>query len=107
MCNLNVIDVLEFISRDLIISAICNIFLLKIPTFNFYQCMRPKSGLKSPKPLSLTSRLLTIARTVRAPNKTECVLYYYIKIPLKLLIKFASSSRSNMVFLFMPEPMAE
>ena len=43
----------------------------------------------------------------QVPNKTAMVLYDYIKIPLKFLIKFASSSRSNMVFLFMPDPMAE
>ena len=34
------------------ITAICNTFLLKIPKFNFfYQHMRPKSGLKFPRPV--------------------------------------------------------
>ena len=53
MCNLNVIGVQEFISRD-IIPAICNTSLLKIPKFNFLptvQHMRLKSGLKFPRPL--------------------------------------------------------
>ena len=32
------------------ILAICNTSLLKIPKFIFYQHMRPKSGLKFPRP---------------------------------------------------------
>ena len=49
MCNLNVIAVLEFISRDLyLLFAIC--FSSKFQNSTFYQHMRPNSGLKSPRP---------------------------------------------------------
>ena len=49
MCNLNVIVVLEFISRDLyLLFAI--LFSSKFQNLFFYQHMRPKSGLKSPWP---------------------------------------------------------
>ena len=49
MCNLNVIVVLEFVSRDL-----CLLFVIlissKFQNSIFYQHMRPKSGLKFPRP---------------------------------------------------------
>ena len=37
--------------------AICNASLLKIPKFNIYQYMRPKSGLKFPRLLCGASML--------------------------------------------------
>ena len=50
MCNLNVIVVLEFISRDLyLLFAI--LLSSKFQNSIFYQHMRPKSGLKFPRPL--------------------------------------------------------
>ena len=50
MCNLNVIVVLDFISRDLyLLFAI--LFSSKFLNSIFYQYMRPKSGLKFPRPL--------------------------------------------------------
>ena len=49
MCNLNVIVVLEFISRNLYL--LFAIFLSsKFQSLIFYQHMRPKSGLKFPRP---------------------------------------------------------
>ena len=51
MCNLNVIVVLEFISRDLyLLFAI--LFSSNFQNSIIYQRMRPKSGLKSPRPLT-------------------------------------------------------
>ena len=51
MCNLNVIVVLEFISRDLyLLFAI--FFSSNFQNSIIYQRMRPKSGLKSPRPLT-------------------------------------------------------
>ena len=50
MCNLNVILVLEFISRDLYL--LFDILLSsKFQNSIFYQHMRPKSDLKFPRPL--------------------------------------------------------
>ena len=52
-CNLNVLVVLEFISRDLyLLFAI--LLSSKFQNSIFYQHMRPKSGLKFPKPFSHT-----------------------------------------------------
>ena len=49
-CNLNVKVVLEFISRDLyLLFAI--LLSSKFQNSIFYQLMRLKSGLKSPRPL--------------------------------------------------------
>ena len=48
MCNLNVIVVLEFISRDLLFAIR---FSSKFQNSVFYQHMRPKYGLKFPRPL--------------------------------------------------------
>ena len=57
MCNLNVIVVLEFISRDLyLLFAI--LFSSKFQNSIFYQHMRPKSGLKFPRPLKLIALIL-------------------------------------------------
>ena len=54
MYNLNVIVVLEFISRDLyLLFAI--LLSSKFQNSFFYQHMRPKSGLKFPRPLHITS----------------------------------------------------
>ena len=50
MCNLNVIVVLEFISRDLYLLFAIR-FSSKFQNSFFYQHMRPKSGLKFPRPL--------------------------------------------------------
>ena len=49
MCNLNVIVVLEFISRDLYLLFAIG-FSSKFQNSVFYQHMRPKSGLKFPRP---------------------------------------------------------
>ena len=52
ICNLNVIVVLELICRDIyLLFAI--LFSTKFQKVIFYQCMRPKSGLKIPRPLAL------------------------------------------------------
>ena len=54
-CNLNVIVVLEFISRDLyLLFAI--LVSSKFQNSLFYQRMRPKSGLKCPRPLVMHLR---------------------------------------------------
>ena len=51
MCNLNVIVLLEFISKDLyLLFAI--LLSSKLQNSIFYQSMRPKSGLKFPWPLN-------------------------------------------------------
>ena len=50
MCNLNVIVVLEFISRDQYLLFAIR-FSSKFQNSVFYQHMRPKSGLKFPRPL--------------------------------------------------------
>ena len=50
MCNLNVIVVLEFISRDLYLLFAIR-FSSKFQNSFFYKHMRPKSGLKFPRPL--------------------------------------------------------
>ena len=52
MCNLNVIVVLEFISRDLYLLFVI-LLSSKFQNSIFYQHMRPKSGLKFPRPLSI------------------------------------------------------
>ena len=55
MYNLNVIDVLEFISKDIyLLFAI--LFSSKFQNSFFYQHMRPKSDLKSPRPLEIFAR---------------------------------------------------
>ena len=48
-CNLNVIVLLEIISRDLYLLFVI-LFSAKFQNSIFYQHMRPKSGLKSPRP---------------------------------------------------------
>ena len=50
MCNSNVIVVLEFISRDIYVLFAIR-FSSKFQNSVFYQHMRPKSGLKFPRPL--------------------------------------------------------
>ena len=50
MCNLNVIAVLEFISRGLYL-LFAVLLSSKFQKSIFYQHMRPKSGLKFPRPL--------------------------------------------------------
>ena len=49
MCNLNVIVVLEYISRDLYLLFAIR-FSSKFQNSVFYQHVRPKSGLKFPRP---------------------------------------------------------
>ena len=51
MCNLNVLVVLELISRDLYLLFVI-LLSSKFQNSIFYQHMRPKSGLKFPRPLS-------------------------------------------------------
>ena len=53
MCNLNVIVVIEFISRDLYLLYVI-LLSSKFRNSIFYQHMRPKSGLKFPRPLCIT-----------------------------------------------------
>ena len=48
-CNLNVIVVLEFISRDIYLLFVI-LLSSKFQNSFFYQHMRPKSGLKFPRP---------------------------------------------------------
>ena len=61
-CNMNVIVVLDFISRDLyLLFAIC--FSSKFQNSVFYQHMRPKSGLKFPRPFR-SVHLLCLFSTV-------------------------------------------
>ena len=50
MCNLNVIVVLEIISRDLYLLFAIR-FSSKFQNSVFYQHVRPKSGLEFPSPL--------------------------------------------------------
>ena len=50
-CNLNVIVVLDFMSRDLYLLFAIR-FSSKFQNSVFYQHMRPKSGLKFPRPLT-------------------------------------------------------
>ena len=54
MCNLNVIVVLELISRDLFLYFAIR-FSSKFQKSVFYQHMRPKSGLKFPRPFTIIS----------------------------------------------------
>ena len=49
MCNLNVVVVLEFVSRDLYLLFAIRLSS-KFQNSIFYQYMRPKSGLKFPRP---------------------------------------------------------
>ena len=58
MCNLNVIVVLEYISRDLYLLFAIR-FSSKFQNSVFYQHMRPKSGLKSPRPLALIGQVIS------------------------------------------------
>ena len=54
MCNLNVIVVLEFISRDLYLLHVFAILLSSnFQNSIFYQHMRPKLGLKFSRPLKV------------------------------------------------------
>ena len=58
MCNLNVIVVLEYISRDIyLLFAIRS--SSKFQNSVFYQHLRPKSGLKSPSLLALIGRAVS------------------------------------------------
>ena len=56
MCNLNVIAVLEFISRDLYLLFAVR-FSSKFQNSVFYQHMRPNSGLKFPTAKILEKKL--------------------------------------------------
>ena len=56
MCSLNVIVVLEFISRDLYLLFAIH-FSSKFQNSVFYQHMRPKSGLKFPRPLRIFTKI--------------------------------------------------
>ena len=58
MCNLNVIVVLEFISRDLYLLFAIR-FSSKFQNSVFYQHLRPKSGLKFPRPLALVGQAVS------------------------------------------------
>ena len=52
MCNLNVIVVIEFISRDLYLLYVI-LLSSKFRNSIFYQHMRPKLGLKFPRPFKI------------------------------------------------------
>ena len=72
-CYLNVIVVPEFISRDLYL-LLAILVSSKFQNSIFYQHMRPKSGLKFPRPLAVSILLLIMAaidgdRTVFASFK--------------------------------------
>ena len=54
MCNLNVIVVLEFISRDIYL-LFATRFSSRFQNSVFYQHMRPKSGLNFPRPFMFVS----------------------------------------------------
>ena len=58
MCNVNVIVVLELISRDLYLLFAIR-FSSKFQNSVFYQHMRPKSGLKFPRHLVLIGQAVT------------------------------------------------
>ena len=60
MCNLNVIVVLEFISRDLYLLFAVR-FSSKFHNSVFYQHMRPNSGLKFPRPNLLSVKIHFLA----------------------------------------------
>ena len=57
MCNLNVIVVLEFISRDLYLLFVIR-FSSKFQNSVFNQHMRPKSGLKFPRPFHVVTDIV-------------------------------------------------
>ena len=71
MCNLNVIVVLDFISRDIyLLFAI--LFPSKFQNSIFYQYMRPKSGLKFPRPfVDLRSLMLHAKFQNHKPSGSE------------------------------------
>ena len=60
-CNLNVIVVLEFISRDLYLLFAIR-FSSNFQNSVFYQHMRPKLGLKFPRPLNMLKNFLEVRR---------------------------------------------
>ena len=66
MCNLNVIVVLEFISRDLYLLFAIR-FSSNFQNSVFYQHMRPESGLKFPRPLSFSLADLIFCDTPCVP----------------------------------------
>ena len=66
MCNLNVMVMLEFISRDIYLLFAIR-FSSKFQNSVFYQHMRPKSGLKSPRPLiTICSIWLNVAKSIES-----------------------------------------
>ena len=73
MCNLNATVVLEFISRDL-----CLLFAIllssKFQNSFFYQHMRPKSGLKFPRPFSFRSKMHTSIYGVKTKVMISCAV---------------------------------
>ena len=73
-CNLNVIVVLEFISRDLyLLFAI--LFSSKFQNSIFYQHMRPKSGLKFPRPFSSPLLLSFLQNLCNNSDQNDFVIH--------------------------------
>ena len=92
MCNLNVIVVLEFISRDLYLLFVIR-FSSKFQNSVFNQHMRPKSGLKFPRPNFAT-------RFQRYPGSNEVTIVYIMVwvgiFELAVRIHREFSGRSNL-----------
>ena len=67
MCNLNVIVVLEFKSRDLYLLFAIR-FSSKFQNSVFYRHMRPESGLKFPRPLLLCALMIISFKGLYSDN---------------------------------------
>ena len=93
MCNLNVIVVLEFISRDLYLLFAIR-FSSKFQNSVFYQHMRPKSGFKFPRPFKLLTPFCDctgrfVSDLVRNPN---CWFFSLVEMKLSSFLNQGPSS---------------
>ena len=79
MCNLNVIVVLGFISRGLYLLFALR-FYSKFQNSVFYQNMRPKSGLKFPRPFIM---LYKIKANVKNSSKYIVYCLFVIRFTFK------------------------
>ena len=79
MCNLNVIVLLEFINKDLYLRFVI-VFSSKFRNSIFYQLMRPKSGLKSPRPL-----YLHLNDSMTESKKEEIEDIYFFEVSTKYI----------------------
>ena len=73
MCNLNVIVVLEFINRDLYLLLVI-LLSSKFQNSIFHHHIRPKSGLKFPRPFYRNKHHIFLKSSVT----TKKTLYYYM-----------------------------